>query len=261
MDGYHIVLFSLAFLFGISIGSFVNVLVFRLRSGAKVSGRSKCLSCGKKLKPRMLVPLLSFLYQRGRCTYCGVRLALQYPIVEATLGFLYVVVFVIHHFDPLTASISEMFLVFGDMAIWTVLVAITAYDLRHKIIPDSFSLFLAVAAGILMLMKWNFGLFPTTYIPFWEAMPSWIDLLAGPLLAAPFALIWYFSGGRAMGLGDAKLAWGIGWFLGFSLGFSAIVLAFWVAFFPALALLLIQSKKFTWQNYYNTLVMSLNDKS
>ncbi len=245
MDMYHFVLLATAFVLGVSIGSFLNVLIFRLRSGSRITGRSKCMSCGKTLTPRMLIPLFSYLLQRGRCAFCGSRIAIQYLLVEVLLGLLYVATILVRGFDPLQASFSETFFVLGDAVIWTTLLAITVYDLRHKIIPDSFSLFLALSAGVLVLVKWNLGVLPTSYVPFWETMPTWVDLLAGPLLATPFALLWFFSGGRAMGLGDAKIAWGIGWFLGFSLGISSVILAFWVAFFPSLALLLLRSRRFT----------------
>lgn len=245
MDVYHFVLLSFAFVLGVSIGSFVNVLVFRLRSGSRITGRSKCMSCGKTLTPRMLIPLFSFLFQRGRCAFCGSHIVFQYPLVEIILGILYVTIMLVRGFDPLQASPNEIFFVLGDAVIWTTLLAITIYDLRHKIIPDSFSLFLAATAGVLVLMKWKLGVLPTSYVPFWDTIPTWIDLFAGPILATPFALVWFFSGGRAMGLGDAKIAWGIGWFLGFSYGVSSVILAFWVAFFPSLALLLLRSKHFT----------------
>lgn len=245
MDGYHIAVLALAFILGISIGSFLNVLIFRLRSGSRIDGRSKCMSCGKTLTARMLVPLFSFLYQRGRCAYCGTRLSLQYPLVEVLLGVAYVIIIVVHHFDPLQTTSREIFFVFGDMIVWTTLLAITIYDLRHKIIPDSFSFFLALSAGILLVAKWQFGSLPIAPEQLWGEFPVWIDLLAGPMLALPFALLWFFSGGRAMGLGDAKLAWGIGWFLGLALGTSAIVLSFWVAFIPSFVLLLLRTRHFT----------------
>jgi leader peptidase (prepilin peptidase)/N-methyltransferase len=236
----------LTFLFGVSFGSFVNVLIFRLHSGARVSGRSKCLSCSQTLRPRMLIPLFSFCMQRGRCAYCGVRLAIQYPLVELALGILFVVVLSVHCFDPLSTTLGGVLLFIGDLLIWSILLAITVYDLRHKIIPDSFSFALALVAGITLVLKLSLGLVPDYLLPFWDnAIPAWVDFFAGPLLALPFALLWYFSRGRAMGLGDAKLVWGLGWFLGLPFAFSAVVIAFWIAFFPSLLLLLLRAKQFS----------------
>lgn len=245
MDFYHIVLIVFALILGVAVGSFVNVLVFRLRSGAHIGGRSKCMSCAKTLMPRMLVPLFSFIYQRGRCVYCKTRLSYQYPLVELALGLLYVAILLVHQFDPLKTTLLQSFFVIADVIIWTTLLAITAYDLRHKIIPDTFSLLFAVVAGSVLLLKWNMGLLPEYYIPFVNSVPWWIDLAAGPLLALPFALLWFFSGGRAMGLGDAKLAWGMGWFLGFPYAVSAVILSFWVAFIPSLFLLFLSKRNLT----------------
>ena len=245
MDGYHFSLLVLAGLFGVAIGSFLNVVIFRLRSGMKLTGRSRCMACSKTLTPRMLVPLFSYLFQRGRCAYCSVRISPQYFLVEAALGVIFAVIVVVHQFDPLHTTLVEATWVIIDALIWTIFLGITVYDLRHKIIPDSFSFALAISAGVLLLLKWKFGLIPTYYIPFLDYVPSWIDFAAGPFLAIPFALLWFFSGGRAMGLGDAKLALGLGWFLGFSYGVSAVILAFWVAFFPSIALLLLRGKNFT----------------
>ena len=247
MDAYHIALAILIFILGISIGSFVNVLIFRLRSGVGVSGRSRCMACSKTLHAGMLIPLFSFLYQRGRCAFCRVRLSLQYPLVEVLLGILYVTILLVRGFDPLQASFSDILLMLTDMFVWTTLLAITVYDIRHKIIPDSFSLLLAVCGGFALFLRYKFGLLHNYSLAFLESgsIPAWIDFFAGPFLALPFALLWLLSRGRAMGLGDAKIAWGIGWFLGLPYGISAIVLSFWIAFFPSLLLLLLPKKRFT----------------
>ena len=244
---YFPLVLLLTFVFGVSIGSFVNVLIFRLRSGVTLRGRSKCLSCATPLKSKHLIPLFSYLFQRGRCAFCGVRISLQYPAVEAILGLLYVAVLLVHNFNPSTSTLQEVVFILLDATVWTILLAVTVYDLRHKIIPDSFSLTIALVAGFSLFLKWQFGVLPMHVLPFLEfgTLPVWIDLAAGPLLFLPFGALWFFSGGRAMGLGDAKLAWGLGWFLGFPYGVTAIVLAFWIAFIPSIFLLLSSSKTFT----------------
>ena len=237
----------MVFVFGVTVGSFLNVLIFRLRSGTTIRGRSKCLSCAKPLRSKHLIPLFSYLVQRGRCAFCGVKISLQYPAVEAMLGALYVAVFLVHDFNPLTTTLRDVILILLDGAAWTVLLAIVVYDIRHKIIPDSFSLLLAVIAGVSLFARWQFDMLNVYVLPVLElgTLPAWIDLAAGPLLFLPFALLWYFSGGRAMGLGDAKLVWGLGWFLGFPYGLTGVVFAFWIAFIPSLFLLLSPTKHFT----------------
>ena len=235
----------LVFILGLIIGSFLNVVIYRFGSGMRVTGRSKCLSCGKTLTAAMLIPLLSFLFMRGRCGYCGTKLSWQYPLVETLTATLFVIAAHVNGLLSMSAS-SHQFVVFAvEAAIWAVLVVITVYDLKHRIIPDMLSLLFALLSGGLLLLKWSWGLSVIPFLPFLDSVPVWINAAAGVLLALPFALLWLFSGGRAMGLGDAKLAWGIGWFLGFAGGVSAAVLAFWVAFFPSLLLLLVRSKHFT----------------
>ncbi len=239
------IIFILVFVLGLIIGSFLNVVIYRFGSGMRVTGRSKCLSCGKTLTAMMLIPLMSFICMRGRCGYCGTKLSWQYPSVEAMTATLFVIVAHVNGLFAMSATLHQLTIFAVEAVIWSVLVVITVYDLKHRIIPDLLSLLFALLSGVLLYLKWSWGLIIIPYLPFLDSVPVWINVGAGPLLALPFALLWLFSGGRAMGLGDAKLAWGIGWFLGFAGGVSAAVLAFWVAFFPSLILLFIRSKHFT----------------
>lgn len=245
---------GLVFIFGTIIGSFLNVLICRMGSGAGYWGRSRCLACGKPLAARMLIPILSFFIQRGRCVHCGARISWQYPLVELSSAFLFLVVWLVHRFDPLvvslsnplTGSLTETVFFLLDLAIWSTLLLITAYDLKHKIIPDRLVLLLALLSGTALFLKWRWGLLMPVFLPLSGVyIPVWVEAFAGVFLALPFALLWFFSGGRAMGLGDAKLAWGLGWFLGFTGGISAVIFAFWSAFFPSLFLLFLRRKRFT----------------
>lgn len=241
----YFTIMTIATVFGTIIGSFLNVVIYRLGSGAGMNGRSKCLSCGKTLTPRMLVPVASFVLQKGRCAHCGVKISWQYPLVELATGLLFALVVFRNELTFSTLLSSSGLSALLDMSIWATLLVIFVYDLKHKIIPDRLALLFALLAGVLLALKYANGIFPIRYIPIFDTVPWWIDLAAGPLLFVPFALLWFFSGGRAMGLGDAKLSIGIGWFLGFSGGISALVLGFWIAFFPSLALLFLRNKQFT----------------
>ena len=77
-----------AFVFGVIIGSFLNVYIYRFHTGKSLSGHSHCLSCGTPLKPYELIPLLSYVFLRGRCRTCGCKIPARYFLVELTAGLL-----------------------------------------------------------------------------------------------------------------------------------------------------------------------------
>ncbi len=107
------------------------------------------------------------------------------------------------------------------------------YDIRHKIIPDGVVYTFAILSLGKILIT----------IPFVELFhfPALLDLLSGPILFLfPFFFLWFISKGEWMGLGDGKLALGMGWFLGFAYGISAIVLGFWIGAVVGLLILLVQ---------------------
>ncbi len=245
MEFYSTLILFFAGMFGVIIGSFLNVVIYRFGSGMHVTGRSKCLSCGRTLTASMLVPLFSFLVMRGRCAYCDVKLSWQYPLVEVLTGALFILAAYKNNILGLNFSSWHFAIFIGDALVWSLLLVVTVYDVKHRIIPDRFSLLFAIFAGLLLVLKSHEGMIHLPYLPFLDGTPSWINWAAGPLLAAPFATLWFFSGGRGMGLGDAKLAWGIGWFLGFAGGVTAAIFAFWIAFIPSVVLLFIRAKHFT----------------
>lgn len=115
------------FIFGTIVGSFLNVVVLRYNSSFSIYGRSGCPSCGKTLTWFELIPILSFFLQMGRCRVCGSRISLQYPLVEALTGVLFLFIFL----KGLPAAFT-----FYMFVISSLLVAILVYDIRHKIIPD-----------------------------------------------------------------------------------------------------------------------------
>lgn len=236
---FYFVNTGLIFVFGLIIGSFLNVVVLRMGSGSTLGGRSKCMNCGKPLKWYMLIPLLSFIVQGGRCSYCRGKLSFQYPIVEALTGLLVLVAAQHTHFSLFTYTplIAVRFII--DAIALSTLVVISAYDLRHKIIPDSLSLLFAFVGITAIALRAYSGIWPSM-MPLFASVPRWIDVAAAPILAVPLAAIWYFSRGRAMGLGDAKLLWGVAWFLGMLGGLSALIFAFWLAAIPSVIILLMK---------------------
>ena len=220
-----------SFIFGIIIGSFLNVVLFRYNTGWGIGGRSKCFSCRRELKAIDLIPIFSFLMFRGKCRTCKSKISVQYPLVELLTGILFAATY--YFFSPSLLSNPNQFLlniIFGFI-IMSLLVLITVYDLKHKIIPDVFVYTFSVIALIYSFVAIDaFGSMTIMY-------PGIMYLIAGPVLAAPFYILWLISEGTWMGLGDAKLALGIGWLLGLVKGGAAIAIGFYIGAIVALCIL------------------------
>lgn len=221
------------FIFGAVIGSFLNVVIFRMNTGMGVGGRSKCFSCGKVLSFLELIPVFSYLVLGGKCSKCKSTISIQYILVEIMTGLLFVFTwwkfFLPENlFSISVVDLSKFVLI---LVASCVLVVILIYDYRHKIIPDSaVFLFIGLSAVSILLDYLSLS-------NLWTTNDIVYRLIAGPLYwGLPFALVWKLSNGRAMGFGDAKLAFGVGWFLGVSAGFSAICLSFWLGLIAFLLL-------------------------
>ncbi len=241
----------ITFIFGSIIGSFLNVVIYRLNTNLSISkGHSKCFSCGRALGPKDLVPILSYLLFRGRCRTCKSKISVQYPLVEIFTGLMFVFVTYFYFFDNdifignnifnkgvIFSVLTQMsffkyiFFVF-DLSLLSLLICIFVYDFRHKIIPDSLvytGVILMFVKIVISLIIFKIGWFGTIAV-----------LLAGPIVALPFALFWLVSGGRWMGLGDAKLALIVGWGLGISYGYTALMYSFWIGAISIIGLTLIR---------------------
>ncbi len=228
------------FVLGTIIGSFLNVVILRYNTGESImSGKSTCFSCAKSLSWYELFPVLSFIALRGKCGNCKSKISWQYPLVEFFTGLLFLAVYLklngFYFFNQIGFSFTfypSAISYFYYFAVFSLLIVITVYDLKHKIIPD-----LLVFSFVLLSLIWL-----VANIRFANLFQSahFLDLLAGPILASPFFLMWLLSKGRWMGLGDAKLALGIGWFLGLVSGISAVILGFWIGAVASLLLLFAQ---------------------
>lgn len=176
----------LFFILGAVIGSFVEVFVYRYNTNVSINKPSHCLSCGKRLRWYELIPVLSYVVQRGRCTKCTARIPRQDFAVETMFGVL-------------TLSllwVADSWIQFGFMVVTLgVLLAIALYDSMHFIIPDAL---LVVLAGVFVVESIFLGTFSLEKI-IWH-----IVAIAGSFLF--FYSLWFLSEGRWVGFGDAKLA-------------------------------------------------------
>src|ERR671933_2143585 len=137
--------FALAAPFGLIIGSFLNVVAYRLPRGESlVKPRSRCTSCGEEVRPYDNVPVLSWLLLRGRCRHCGVRISARYPVVELATAVVFAAVALVRGVD------AELLL---ELPFAAMLIAVADIDLEHRIVPNKILLPLAVwgvAAGALV---------------------------------------------------------------------------------------------------------------
>ena len=193
-------------LIGLAIGSFLNVCIFRipLRQSV-VFPASRCMSCGKHLKPYHNVPVLSWLVLRGRCAFCGTAISARYPAVELLTG----IVFALH---GLAFEVDALLLV--RLVFAAVLIVLAFIDIDHRILPDSMTL-----TGIPL------GVIASVWLP-----PGPRDSLIGIALGG--GILWLIAEGyfrwrkvEGMGFGDVKMLAMVGAFLGLRLVLVTFVLA------------------------------------
>ena len=211
MDFFYFIIF---FIFGLTIGSFLNSVIYRLQKGEIFpSGRSYCPNCKERLSWSDLIPVLSFLILKGKCRYCQKPISLQYPLVELTTGVLFALIAKVEPVFTLSQLIATLYL----FIICSLLIIIFVYDLKRYIIPDKI-----IYPAILISLIFNFQFL----IP--KQLPILSNLILSALgSAAFFLIIVMISKGNWMGGGDIKLAF----FMGLFLGFPNILVALFSAFF------------------------------
>lgn len=216
---------GLLFILGACVGSFLNVVILRFGFSEKPSKRSQCAQCNATLRPRDLIPIVSYLALRGRCARCGSALTPQYPIVEVLLGALFVLTFVVTQspFDPL--------LFIATAGFWTAMLGLVVYDIRHTLVPLPFvyALFAFAAVRVLEVM-----------IVYQSFMPLADALIGAAVCGAFFAFITLATAGKGMGIGDAYIAAAIGAMFGLTIGVVAGVFAVWIGALFGLSLIATQ---------------------
>lgn len=194
-----IILYIIIFLYGIVIGSFLNVCICRIPNKESiVRVRSHCTSCGYQLKWYDLVPLFSYLFLRGRCRKCKEKISVQYPLIEGLNGVLYCIVFAVYGLSLETLLYALLF---------SALITLSVIDFRTYEIPPGINIFI-LALGLIRVV--------TDY-------SDWLDYAIGFLCVSGFLLILYLlTKGRGIGGGDIKLMAVCGLLIGWKL----IILSF-----------------------------------
>lgn len=217
-----VVSYLIVFILGLSVGSFLNCLIYRLETNQEfVFGRSSCPLCRQSLSWKDLIPILSFVFLRGRCRYCQKPISLQYPLVELATWILFTIVF--WNF-ALESNLWLRLLYY--LVISSFLIAIFVFDLKHYLIPDEI-----IYPAIFISVIWYFGFHLAPFYTRQTITNSRYDVFNEPLTAFLAAFLFFaiylFSRGKGMGFGDIKLAF----FMGFFLGFPRILVAIFLAFF------------------------------
>ncbi len=216
------------FLFGLVMGSFMNALIYRLEVGESVFfGRSKCVFCKKTLSFFELIPILSFVFQVGRCRKCKKRISAQYPLVEFFLGVLF-----LFSYFKLGAFVFSFEYILSLVYIFSVLFLlglIFVFDLKHYIIPN-------FAVYSLVVISFFYNLY---FYGFSELGA----FLLGSFIAFSFFLFLYLvSSGKWIGMGDVKFGIFMGLFLGVPNVFVGLLLSYFVGAFIGVFLLIFFKK-------------------
>ncbi len=221
------------FLFGTIIGSFLNCFIYRLKNKESfLIKRSYCPHCKHSLKWIDLIPILSFLFLKGKCHYCQRKISIQYPLVELITGFLFILIF--QHFDfRYDLGILDFFTLSYFLISVGFLIIIFVYDLKYYIIPDKVVFSAIGVSSLYHLFGFAFGN--------WNLFRIW-DLGLGVLPSLFFLAIILFSKGRWMGLGDFKLAIFMGLFLGWPNILVAFAFAFLIGSLVGITLIVLRKK-------------------
>ena len=215
------VLLLYALLIGLCVGSFLNVVIYRLPLGQSlVSPGSRCTKCGYQLRWYDNVPVLSWALLGGRCRQCRTAISIQYPVVEIVTGLLFVLVAWLTPVGPL---------LFSRLILVAILVALFGIDLEHQILPNTITL-----PGIVI------GLMFSAIAP-----PGWKDALLGTLLGAGVlygiaAAYYAVRREEGLGMGDVKMLAMIGAFLGWQAVLVTLVLSSFSGAFIGMALIAAQ---------------------
>jgi prepilin signal peptidase PulO-like enzyme (type II secretory pathway) len=231
-------LYLFIFLFGLAVGSFLNVLIHRLPQEKSIGGRSHCPKCAHQLAWQDLVPLASFFWLGGKCRYCREKISWQYPIVELATGLLFLTLSLSD--SDRVFSLSDSITLIYFLFITSCLIVIFVSDLKYFIIPDE--IIIAGIAGTLLYKLFGilspFGRSPVGgNFVHWNLLGNWkleignwqtigYHLLVAIAAGAFFFAIVLATKGKGMGLGDVKLAF----LMGLVLGWPQILIALLFAF-------------------------------
>lgn len=217
--------YSVVFILGSAIGSFLNVVIYRVPIGESIiSPGSHCPKCQRSIKPHENIPIISYIFLKGKCAGCGEGISLRYPAVEAGMAAIAVVLLV-------KIGWEWQYLFYGVLA--AVLLALSVIDINTHRLPNSIVLTGSILAVVLTLLVWRGHL---------------LDMALGGLmglgLLGLMGLIGKFLFRKdTLGMGDIKLAGMAGLYLGPHLTAGMFILGVFTGAIAGVALIAIGGKK------------------
>lgn len=212
----------IVFLVGLSVGSFLNVVIYRLDDlKSIISTRSSCPKCKKTLRWIDLIPLLSFITLYGKCRYCKETISWQYPLVEASTAIVFLLLF-------FKFGLSWALVFFA--LLFSLLIIVFVYDLTHQLIPEEI-----VWTGLILTLLgvWYFG-----------GIGVYGMLLGGLVCGGVPAILVLVSKEKWMGAGDIKLGFLVGAMVGYPEALLLLFLSFVLGSIVGLVLIIRKNKKF-----------------
>ncbi|NLI10126.1 MAG: prepilin peptidase [Elusimicrobia bacterium] len=205
---------SFSFIFGLCVGSFLNVCIYRIPNNLSIiKPDSFCPRCQTAIKWYHNIPVLSYIFLRGKCAYCGQKISLEYPLIELVTGILTSIFFLKWHFLP-------FWFLFSIIACY-LLIAVSVIDFKTMLISDFFSYSIAIIG--LIASQFN----PNFYGDWYQRL---LNSLSGIFFGAGFIWFLAFVGKLiykkdAVGDGDMFLLGAIGSFMGYKGLISVIIIA------------------------------------
>ncbi|NLM11506.1 MAG: prepilin peptidase [Clostridiaceae bacterium] len=216
------------FITGLILGSFFNVVIYRLPKGKSiVTPRSSCGSCGTTLKPLDLIPVLSFIWLKGKCRYCKSKISFRYPLVEIITGILYVILLFKYGI-----SIEFVFTLY----LMSILIIVFFIDLDHMIIPNELVIAGLVGGIVLFVLRFWFSDSLLDGASWYSPLLGMVGTSGLLLIIALIGMAVY--GTDAFGMGDIKIFLPIGLTLGLKLSVLSLIFSVFIGGFAGLFLII-----------------------
>ena len=210
---------TLIFILGLTIGSFLNVCIYRIPAGQSIiKPPSHCKTCNNQLSSLDLVPVFSWLFLRGKCRYCSAKVSPRYAVVELLTGILFLAFFL-----RFGIGMTELPSLIAGLTLTAILITISFIDFDHLIIPNGLVIIATVAGVMTILLNVFLGFKFFLAQEWWEHLLGVVPGVAAMLLMMVLGALIYRK--EALGMGDVKLFIPIGLFLGWKLTIAALLIA------------------------------------